>query len=131
MQEKNLVPEIKKEINEYKKFAFNKNLMALALALILAAVVQKFVTALSESLLMPIINYFVNATNTGNWRNMIFCPIDGMNLEIGKLCAAGLEFTITTIVLYVIYSKIVKKFHPDVEIQNKDLVVFSPTNTTK
>lgn len=122
MQEKNLVPEIKKEIDDYKKFAFNKNLMALALALILATVVQKFVTAISESLLMPIINYFVNAAHsTGNWRNMILCPVDGMNLEIGKFCGAFLEFTITTIVIYVIYSKIVKRFSPDAEIELKKL----------
>lgn len=119
MPDKNLMPEIKKEINEYKKFAFNKNLMGLALALILANIVQKFVTTISESLLMPIINYFVNATNGGNWRNMILCPVDGMNLEIGKLCAAGLEFVIATIVLYVIYSRIIKRFHPDSEIPNK------------
>jgi large-conductance mechanosensitive channel len=111
------VPEIKKELDEYKKFAFNKNLMALALALILATVIQKFVSAISESLLMPIINYFVSAANPGNWRDMVLCPVDGMNLEIGKLCAAGLEFTITTIVLYVIYSKIVKRFNPDAELE--------------
>lgn len=119
MQEKNLVPEIRKEIDEYKKFAFNKNLMALALALILATVVQKFVSSISESILMPIINYFVNAANTGNWRNMILCPVDGMNLEIGKFLGSFLEFTITTIVLYVIYTKIVKRFTPDAEIQCK------------
>jgi len=116
-EEKQIMPEIKKEIDDYKNFAFNKNLMALALALILANVVQKFVSSISECLLMPVINYFVNvANNTGNWRNMILCPLDGMNLEIGKFCGSFLEFTITTLFLYMIYSKIVKRITPDAEI---------------
>lgn len=120
MSEKRILPELGKEISEYKKFAFNKNLMALALALILANVVQKFVTSISESLLMPIINYFTNIANNDNWRNIILCPVDGMNLEIGKFCGSFLEFGITTLVLYVIYSKIVKRFHPDVELKKDE-----------
>jgi len=123
MEEKKLVSEIKKELEEYKKFAFNKDLMALALTLILTTIVQKFVTVISESFLMPIINYFINATNTGNWRNMIFCPINGMNLEIGKLCAAGLDFSITTIILYIIYSKVIKKFNPEAEVKSKSTAI--------
>lgn len=123
MEEKKLVSEIKKELEEYKKFAFNRDLMALALTLILTTIVQKFVTVISESFLMPIINYFINATNTGNWRNMIFCPVNGMNLEIGKLCAAGLDFCITTIILYIIYSKVIKKFNPDAEVKSKSTAI--------
>jgi len=123
MEEKKLVSEIKKELEEYKKFAFNRDLMALALTLILTTIVQKFVTVISESFLMPIINYFINATNTGNWRNMIFCPINGMNLEIGKLCAAGLDFSITTIILYIIYSKVIKKFNPEAEVKSKSTAI--------
>ena len=119
MREKRIMSDLGKEISEYKKFAFNKNLMALALALILANVVQKFVSSISESLLMPIINYFINVANKGNWRNIILCPVDGMNLEIGKFCGSFLEFVITTLVLYVIYSKIIKRFHPNVELEIK------------
>lgn len=120
MLEKNLLPELKKEVDEYKKFAFNKSLVALALALILANVVQKFVTNISESLFMPIINYFILATN-GNWRNLILCPVDGMNLEVGKLCGSFIEFSITTLILYLIYSKIVKRINPDANIEIKKI----------
>lgn len=116
MKEKKIIPELGKEINEYKKFAFNKSLMALALTLILANVVQKFVSSISESLLMPVINYFTNIANNDNWRNIILCPVDGMNLEIGKFCGSFLEFGITTLVLYLIYSKIVKRFNPNAEL---------------
>lgn len=119
MLDKNLMPEIRKELDEYKKFAFNKNLIAMALTLISAQIVQKFVTSISESLLMPVINYFVSIANTGNWRSLILCPVDGMNLEIGNFCASFLEFSITMVVLYAVYTKIVKRFAPDVEIDCK------------
>lgn len=118
--EKNLLPELTKEISEYKKFAFNKSLVSLALALILANVVQKFVTSISESLFMPIINYFILTTN-GNWRNLLLVPVDGMNLEVGKLCGSFIEFSITTLVLYLIYSKIVKRINPDAEMEIKKI----------
>ena len=113
------MPELRKELEEYKNFAFNKNLVTMALTLISAQIVQKFVTSISESLLMPIINYFVSLANTGNWRSLILCPVDGMNLEIGNFCASFLEFAITTLILYAIYSKIIKKLSPDIEINCK------------
>ena len=117
MEEKNFVnsEKIQQEFKEYKKFAFGKNLFAMALALIMANSMQKFVTTISEAIIMPIINYTVSATG-GDWRLLIFSPTAGMDFEIGKFMGSFLEFTITTVLLYIVYIKIVKKFDPDASI---------------
>jgi large-conductance mechanosensitive channel len=99
---------IQNEFSEYREFAFGKNLFAMALALILANAAQGVVNKISDCVLMPIINYSISATG-GNWRNLVFSPVDGMNLEIGKLCGAFLEFVITTLILYVLYRNVVRQ----------------------
>lgn len=113
--------ELNKEIQEYKNFAFSQNMMQVAIGLILVAAFQKTVTAVSDCVIMPIVNYFVNATN-GNWRDWKICPLSGMNLEIGHLVGALLDFTILTILLYLIYTKVVKKIWPSLNDKIKEKV---------
>lgn len=115
--------QIDKEIESYKKFAFNKNMIKVAIGLILVTAFQKTVTAVSDYAIMPVINYFVNATN-GNWRDWKFHPIIGMNLELGQLIGALLDFTILTLLLYFIYTKIVRRIWPDEESTEKTDVVY-------
>ena len=47
----------KKEYNEFKKFAFKKNMVELAIAFMLGGAFQQVVSAISKNLVMPIINY--------------------------------------------------------------------------
>lgn len=107
--------EVQNEIQEYKKFAFNKNLFQVAIGFILATAFQKTVTAVSDYLIMPITNYLIGRTN-GNWREWIIHPVPGMNIEIGHLVGALFDFLILTIVLYFFYAKFVKKLWPEIEI---------------
>lgn len=111
--------ELDKEIQGYSNFAFSQNMMQVAIGLILVAAFQKTVTSVSDCLIMPIVNYFVNAAN-GNWRDWKVCPLPGMNLEIGHLVGALLDFTILTILLYFIYTKIVKKIWPNLDDKTKE-----------
>ncbi len=104
-----------KQIDDYKKFAFGQNMFAMALTLILAQVVQKFVATLSDSLLMPFINYLVSATG-GDWRNLLFVPAQGLEIEIGKLIGGFLEFTVTTVFIYTVYVHVVKRIDPKSKI---------------
>lgn len=117
MEEKNFVSQEKlhQEFTEYRKFAFGKNLFAMALALILATSMQKFVTTISETTIMPLINYSISATG-GNWRSLIFVPAEGLEFEIGKFSAGFLEFFLTTSILYIVYKNIVKKIDPEAKI---------------
>lgn len=119
MEEKTFISKekIHEEFENYREFAFGKNLMAMALTIILAGTVQKFVTSISEGAIMPFINFLVGTATKGDWRNIVFTPIQGLDFEIGKLTASFVEFTITTAVLYLIYIKIIKRIYPKFEIQ--------------
>ena len=120
MEEKNFInkEKLQKEFDEYRKFAYSKNLVGIAITLILANSMQKFVSTISESVFMPIANYFISTTH-GDWRLLIFSPVQGMNIEIGKFASSFIEFTIITMCLYVIYSKIVKKISPEFDLEKR------------
>jgi large-conductance mechanosensitive channel len=107
---------IKQEFDEYRKFAYKKNFFVMGLAIVLATQTQKFASSLTEYLIMPVINWVILATN-GNWRNLVFTPISGMDIEIGKLIQSFIEFTIITVILYFIFQKIVRKIDPEVELE--------------
>jgi large-conductance mechanosensitive channel len=118
LDQKNFIKseQIQQEFKDYKKFAYKKNFFVMALALILATQTQKFASCITESLLMPIINYTLSATN-GNWRSLIFIPLEGMEIEIGKILNSFLEFTIITILLYLVFQKIIKRIDPEAELE--------------
>lgn len=115
-ESKDFNPSLDKELEEYKKFAFDKNMVQVAIGLVLANAFQKTVTGISDYLFMPIVNYFVNSTD-GNWRDMVFTPIAGMNIEIGRLAGMFCDFFIITLILYLIYSKILKKIWPEMQLK--------------
>lgn len=119
-QNKNFIKqeEIHQEIQDYRQFAFNQNMIQVAIGLILVTAFQKTVTAFSDCLIMPIVNYFINATD-GNWRDWKVNPVAGMNLELGHLIGSLLDFTILTLLLYFIYSRIVKKIWPSLEVKKE------------
>lgn len=118
MDEKNFInkEQFKKEIDDYKKFIFSSNLFSMAITLIAAQTVQKLVSIISETIFMPFVNYIINSTG-GNWRNLIFIPFTGMEIELGKFLGGILEFTITITFIYIVFYKIIKKFDPNSEIK--------------
>jgi large conductance mechanosensitive channel protein len=110
------------EFEEYKKFAFNRNMMGVAIGLILATAFQKTVSGISDYLIMPIVNYLISDTD-GDWRLWSLEPVKGMKIEIGRLCGTFIDFIILTLVLYFIWSRIMKQIWPDIELdgnKNKD-----------
>ena len=117
-EEKNFIKaeKIKAEFDEYRKFAYKKNFFVMALALVLATQTQKFASAITESLLMPVINYLLSKTN-GNWRNLVFTPLEGMDIEIGNFVNSFLEFTIITVILYLVFQKVIRRIDPDAELE--------------
>lgn len=116
-----LVQEAEQEFQDYRKFAFNKDMMQIAVGLILATAFNKTVSAISDYLLMPIVNYFVN--RNGDWRSMVVHPVEGMNVEIGHLIGAFLDFIILSVVLYIVYVKVYKGLFPDTPPTEKPVPV--------
>ena len=107
---------IKKEFDEYRKFAYKKNFFVMGLAIVLATQTQKLASSMTEYFLMPVINWVLSTTK-GNWRELVFTPVSGMDIEVGKLLQSFIEFTIITVILYFIFQKIVKRLDPDAELE--------------
>jgi large-conductance mechanosensitive channel len=113
---------IEKEIEEYKKFAFNKNLIEVGAGVILATSFQKAVAGISNHLIMPFVGYFLT-TEDKIWKNAKLNLDKNLTLEIGQLTEIILEFLLTTIILYIIYKKIACHFwiidNPEMESTNE------------
>jgi large conductance mechanosensitive channel len=99
--------ETQEEINNFKKFAFKGRMIELAVAFMVGGAFQKAVEALSSNLLMPFINFFIAKTGT-DWRNLTWTPIDGMTLAAGKCMGSFVDFFLISLILYVIYVKIIQ-----------------------
>lgn len=125
----NMEEELKKEIDNFKKFAFKDNLFKLAIAFILSGVFEKLVKSVSNNLLMPIINYFLSEAGT-NWRNYTAIPVPGMTLEIGQLIGSFVDFLITAIILYFIYKKLIE-WQLVVEPEKKSIVKVDDNSSNK
>ena len=113
-----IVDNVTKELKDYESFAFNQNMMQVAIGITVANSFQKTVNAISECLIMPTINYFINNPNS-NWRNIKFNPLPGMNLEIGHFLGTFIDFVICTMVLYFFWNKIMCFLFQDAKQKTK------------
>lgn len=99
--------DLEEELNKFYSFAFKKSMIELAVAVILGGAFNKVVTAVSNNILMPIINAVLATTGT-KWRETIWTPLENVNIEIGKFLGSTVDFVLTALVLYIIYIKIIK-----------------------
>ncbi len=96
------------EIHKFGKFAFKERLVDVAIAFIMGVAFQKTVTSLSNNLIMPFLNFFISKTGT-NWRKIEWVPFEGMTLEIGQCLGTFLDFFLISLIIYIIYIKIIKQ----------------------
>lgn len=114
--------ELKEEIQSFHKFAFQKSMIQLSIALILGAAFNKVVEAISNHLVMPIINAVLSHTGT-SWREAVWQPVKGIAIEHGAFLGAFVDFLLTALVLYIVFKKIIvplwSKYIPDIDDQDK------------
>lgn len=97
-----------KEIKKYKEFAFKEDMLKMSIAFILGASFNKVVTGISDLIIMPIINFVLIQTGE-TWRKWSIEPIHGLKLEIGQFLGILVDFILISIILYIIYMKIISK----------------------
>lgn len=108
----------KDEITNFNRFAFKGRMIELSIAFVIGTAFQKTVTSISSSIIMPLVNYFI--LNIGkDWKNYTWTPIPGMTFGIGDFIGSFIDFFIISIVLYVIYNKIIKSFFDIEDNKNK------------
>ena len=98
---------VRQEVEGFKKFAFRSNMIQMAVAFMLGAAFNKLVTSLSENIVMPLINFSIGKTGVP-WRELTFVPVAGLTMEVGKFLAASIDFLVLSMVLYILYIKIMK-----------------------
>ena len=111
--------DLKKEFEALKKFAFTRNAVEVAVAIVLSQAGSKVVSSIVDNVLMPIINGITSQTGD-EWRKAVWHITPSISLEIGKFVGTSLDFCITAVVLYIVYVKIVKKYLPVAEEEKKD-----------
>jgi large conductance mechanosensitive channel len=110
--------EIKQEIKEFKKFALKEDTMKIAIAVIVGGSIQRFANSISNDILSPIINLLVYKPS-GFWNKLAVSINKDTKIEIGNLISSFLEFTIISLIVYVVYMKLIKNLIKNENINNK------------
>jgi large conductance mechanosensitive channel len=98
---------------DFKKFALKGNVVDLAVGVIIGAAFGKIVAALVADIVMPFVALVMPS---GNWREGGWIlrhgatPKDDVVLKWGDFLATVLDFMIVATVLFIVVSKIIKRF---------------------
>jgi large conductance mechanosensitive channel len=85
-------------IKEFKEFAVKGNVVDLAVAVVLGAAFGKIVTALTDSIIMPIISLIMGKGGMSD----LSVTISGTVFPIGILLQAIIDFILVALVLFMI-----------------------------
>jgi large conductance mechanosensitive channel len=96
------------EFKKYKDFAFKNDVLKLSVGVILGSSFNKVVQGISDCLIMPVVSFMISKTS-GGWRDIEFVPINGLKFEVGKLSGVFVDFFVVSLVLYILYIKVVEK----------------------
>lgn len=96
------------EIKEYKRFAFRGDIIKMSIAFILGASINNVVGSVSNHLVKPIINFILIKPNS-LWSNFDIHLDKGIKVELGDFFSNFFEFLVTSIILYIIYVKLLGK----------------------
>jgi large conductance mechanosensitive channel len=114
--------ELKEEVQSFQKFAFQKNMIQLSIALILGTAFNDVVGAITKNLVMPIINAALSHTGT-SWRDAVWQPAEDIAIEYGAFLGAFMDFLLTALILYIVFRKIIvpvwTKYIPQDENEKK------------
>lgn len=96
----------KEDWREYRRFAFRDDVMKLTVGVVLGASFNKLVNSVSSDLVMPVLSLLTAQTGDG-WREWTLSLPSGLDLRIGQVAGSLLDFVVVSVVLYLIYVKIV------------------------
>lgn len=100
--------DLKQHLDDYRKFAFASSMIYTCLAFTLGTAFGKIVNSLVNNLVMPIVNYGINATGT-DWRLLSWTPLKGMKLELGAFVGSSIDFLVITIICFTLW-KVARKY---------------------
>jgi large conductance mechanosensitive channel len=89
-------------VKEFRDFAVKGNVVDLAVAVVIGGAFGKIVSAIVADLIMPIIGAVMPA---GDWRSW---TVTSLNLKIGDVLGAMIDFCIIALVLFLFVNKFMK-----------------------
>lgn len=99
---------VRQTINEYRQFAFKDDIKKVCVAVILGSSFDNLIKNISINLIMPFFDFIINKTN-GSWRDYCITILPGLELGVGRVLGGVLDFTIISIVLFILLKIIWKK----------------------
>jgi len=84
-------------------------MLKMAIAFILGGAFSKTVSAISECLIMPLLNFILKFTGE-HWKTATWEPLQGLVFEVGKFGAATVDFFLISLVLFVMW-KLASRMH--------------------
>ena len=94
------------EFKKYRKFAFRDDMLKFSVGVMLGNSFNKVIQGMSDYLVMPVATYMISSAGSG-WREIKFTPVRGLDMEIGRLAGVFVDFTVVSIILYLIYIKLI------------------------
>ena len=88
-------------VADFKKFALRGNVVDLAVAVVIGAAFGKIVSALVDSVVMPVVGGVLPG---GDWRTY---TVTSLNINVGAVLAALVDFTLIALVLFLVAVKVV------------------------
>jgi large conductance mechanosensitive channel len=85
-------------VKEFKEFAVKGNVIDLAIGVIMAAAFGKIITALTESIIMPIISMILGKSN---FKEIAF-TVNNTVFPVGVLIQAIIDFVLVALVIFLI-----------------------------
>ena len=90
--------------SEFRAFLEKRNIIGLALAVIIGGAAGKLVSALVSDILMPVLTFFLPG---GEWRDFVF-PLGNQNILIGHFMGSILDFLIIALVIFMVMKQLEK-----------------------
>lgn len=96
---------------EYKRFAFRDDMLKLSVGMILGGSFNKVINSISNDLAMPALSFLTSKTGD-DWRLWSVRVAEGLDIKFGRLLGDVLDFLVVSVVLYLLYVKLVGKLKP-------------------
>jgi large conductance mechanosensitive channel len=88
-------------LKEFKDFAAKGNVVDLAVAVVMGQAFGKIVSSVVSDIFMPIVGAILPG---GDWREYTITPL---NLKIGSVLGATLDFLVVALVLFIVVVKVI------------------------
>jgi len=89
---------------EFNTFLEKRNIIGLALAVIIGGAAGKLVSALVADILMPVITFFIPE---GGWREAVF-SIGAIQLSLGHFTGEVLDFLVIALIIFIAMKQLEK-----------------------